>query len=49
MELIVGLFSFGTLALTIVKIARKHTKWYWNVFPMGLGMCILSWVAYFLG
>lgn len=49
LEVVIALFTFGSIALTIVKVARKHTAWYWNAFPMLLGFCSCLWVAKIFG
>ncbi len=48
-EIIVALFTFGGWALTIVKIYRKHTKWYWNLAPFIIGFTSCLWLAKVLG
>ena len=45
LEAIIFLLTFGSLCLTIVKIARKHTKWYWNLAPFGCGATTILWIA----
>ena len=47
-EQVVSLFTFGSICLTIVKVYRKHTAWYWNLAPAVMGACALAWVAYFV-
>ena len=44
-EVIVGLLTFGGWALTIVKIYRQHTSWYWNLAPMLVGATTVMWMA----
>lgn len=48
-ELIVGLFTFGGWALTVVKVARKHTRWWWNMFPFICGFTTALWLARIFG
>lgn len=45
LEIIVALMTFGGVALTIVKVARKHTHYAWNLAPMLVGFCACLWVA----
>jgi len=44
-EQIALLFTFGGCALTIVKVYRKHTKWYWNLAPFIVGFTSCLWIT----
>jgi hypothetical protein len=44
-QTIVGLFTFGGVALTIAKTYYKKTSWYWNLAPMLVGFVSCLWLA----
>jgi hypothetical protein len=48
MEKWVLLATLVFLWLTFTKIRDRRTEWWINIWPMGLGACLISWVAYFV-
>jgi len=49
LELVVGLFTFGGVALTIGNIYYKRTAWYTQAYPMVVGATAILWLAKIFG